>query len=181
MRLQKEALPMDGFDTKQKLLLGGALLLCATMWWSLGADEPMVVQSPPPATPKAVGAKSVVGAELAGKKLPVQNPFSTLHENRVATNPDAKAPAAPKAGAVTAPTPAVATPAPTQAPPVPPAAPELTGIASGATGRLALIRAGERSYCAGVGEAVGSWQVVAIDERSCTLSGSTGEQTLYLP
>lgn len=172
---------MGGFDTKQKLLLGGALLLCVFIWWSLGDDEPMVTQPPPPAQPKAVGTKTVVGSELADKKLPVKNPFSTLHENRVATTPDAKAPTAPKAGAVTTLAPIAAKQAPTQTPSAPPAALELTGIASGSAGRLALIRTGERSYCAGIGEAVGSWKVVAIDERSCTLSGSTGEQTLYLP
>lgn len=174
---------MSSFDSNQKLLLGSALLLCAIMYFSLDTDEPnMITQTPAPTVQQnAAGNRRIVGAELADKKLPVKNPFSLAHDDSTASKAtvattEAKAkniapiaqPTSPPAPAKVATTPQAATP-------------ELTGIASGPDDTLAIIRVDEHSYCVGIGEAAGKWHVVAIGQRSCTLTGPTGEQTLYLP
>lgn len=175
---------MSGFDTKQKLVLGGALLLCVIMWLSLAGDDGgLTVQNSPPPQVKSQGQsnKKIIGADIASQKLPVKNPFTITHDDRAASVTPATPKAPPQAAQPTA-TPAVTssgsnTATPAQTTP----APTLTGIAQGASSTLAIIQTSDASYCVGPGEQAGPWQVVAIYERSCIITGPGGEQTLYLP
>lgn len=175
---------MSGFDTKQKLLLGGALLLCAIMWLSLdGDDAGLTVQNSPPPQVKSQGQsnKKIIGADIASQKLPVKNPFTITHDDRAASVAPTTPKATPQEAQPTA-TPTVTSSGSTNATPAQATpAPTLTGIAQGATGVLAIIQTSDASYCVGPGEQAGIFQVVAIYERSCIITGPSGEQTLYLP